>query len=626
MLIRLPVFLLLLSLTAAGQDIDSVLEKADKILEEAKAGYEDAVAKSSPQAFVEAGFKLEEARIKYLVLQEIGSPEKQKVAADRLRAVNQLGKLIHDGRVAVSGTPAESPVKSPDAPAPAEAPAVRPLPAAADVTKRAAVPDAAKQKESEKTIRDLFKEQYAKKVAADRKALARLLLDQAVQIKDDPTSLWVLYRDALDAAVQGGDQRIAFEVIDAMARSFDIDPLALKNSSLATLAKSVKTLEESAAIADGQLRLVDEYFAVDQFDLADRACALAIQLAKRSTDAALATRATARAKEVTEAKSKFGSLKRVLETLAKNPADPQANHEMGQFLCFVKGNWDLGICFLAKGSDGVLKPLADKELAFPTAVADRVALADGWWELAQKESSPLRKNQLLAHAGALYEAAAPEATGLLKIRITKRLEGYVKPGAPAQPQLLGPTVDLLKMIDPKKDSVSGEWKLEKDALVMPAGTQTAWLQIPYQPPDEYDLRVVAARRSGNLDLFLGLIGGGRPMLLHIDGSGAGNKMGIGTIDGKNWEANELVVPNAKQFVDDKPHTVMVSVRKNNLTVSVDGKLLLNWKSADYTKLSAELNVPNTKALYLGNWETVYEITSIQLATVSGTGKKVAHVR
>ena len=86
------------------------------------------------------------------------------------------------------------------------------------------------------------------------------------------------------------------------------------------------------------------------------------------------------------------------------------------------------------------------------------------------------------------------------------------------------------------------------------------------------------------------------------------------------------MPNAKQFVDDKPHTVLVSVRKNNLTVSVDGKLVLTWKSADYSKLSAELNVPNTKALYLGNWETVYEITSIQLAIVSGTGKKVAHVR
>ena len=56
----------------APQDVDKILEKADKILEEAKASYEEARAKSSVSAFVDAGFKLEEARIKYLVIQEIG--------------------------------------------------------------------------------------------------------------------------------------------------------------------------------------------------------------------------------------------------------------------------------------------------------------------------------------------------------------------------------------------------------------------------------------------------------------------------------------------------------------------------------------------------------------------------
>src|SRR5437773_4490526 len=103
-----------------GQDIDKILERADKLLEEAKAAYEDAQSKSSVQIFIDAGFKLEEARIKYLVLQEIGSPDKQKLAADRLRAVNQLSKLIHDGKVAVGGTPTEpAPVKPPE-PAPAK--------------------------------------------------------------------------------------------------------------------------------------------------------------------------------------------------------------------------------------------------------------------------------------------------------------------------------------------------------------------------------------------------------------------------------------------------------------------------------------------------------------------------
>src|SRR6185295_17821108 len=101
--------LLLLPQQVTPQDLNKILERADKLLEESKTAYQTAAANSSAEAFVDAGFKLEEARIKYLVLQEIGSGDIQKTAADRLRAVNQLGKLIHDGRVAVSGSPAAAP-------------------------------------------------------------------------------------------------------------------------------------------------------------------------------------------------------------------------------------------------------------------------------------------------------------------------------------------------------------------------------------------------------------------------------------------------------------------------------------------------------------------------------------
>jgi hypothetical protein len=96
-----PVLIFLSCLGAQQVDADTVLDRATKLFDEAKSAYDIAAVRGSADAFVEAGFKLEEARIKFLVLQEVGSPEKQKIAADRLRAVNQLGKLIHDGKVAV---------------------------------------------------------------------------------------------------------------------------------------------------------------------------------------------------------------------------------------------------------------------------------------------------------------------------------------------------------------------------------------------------------------------------------------------------------------------------------------------------------------------------------------------
>src|SRR6185295_9180597 len=83
--------------------------------------------------------------------------------------------------------------------------------------------------------------------------------------------------------------------------------------------------------------------------------------------------------------------------------------EMGQFLCFVKGSWDLGLRFLLRCSDPALKALAEKDLAVPVQPADQAAVADGWWELGQKERSPLRKNRMLARARTLYELALPAA-------------------------------------------------------------------------------------------------------------------------------------------------------------------------------------------------------------------------
>src|SRR6185503_16161726 len=299
-----------------GQDLDKILEKADQLLEESKAGYEEGRANRSVQKFLEAGFKLEEARIKYLVLQEIGQGDQQKLAADRLRAVNQLAKLLHDGKVAITGTPADAaPEKpapatsTPEAPAKAAAPPVK----AAEILTRAAVPDAAKQKEVQKLIKDLFKDQYAKKAPADRKLLARALLDQAGKASDDRAAQWVLYQEAVDAALQGGDLKTAFEAIDGATRFFDVDATPLKQAAVTTAGKTATTPEEFATLAAALDRMVDEWVAADQYDAADKAANQAVQYAKRTRDVSLALRLSSRVKEIADAKTKFKAMKSALE-------------------------------------------------------------------------------------------------------------------------------------------------------------------------------------------------------------------------------------------------------------------------------------------------------------------------
>ena len=620
---------LVLPLLAEGsvqaQDLDKIIERADKLLEESKTAYEDARSKSSLPGYVDAGFKLEEARIKYLAIQEVGSPDQQKTAADRLRAVNQLAKLIHDGKVAVNAPPADAPAPRPVEPAPATAPpdpAKTPEPrpkVAPDVMSRLAVPDPARLKEAEKTIKDLFKDQYARKGASDRQALARSLLEQARRAADDPAAAWVLYRESQDIATQSGDMVTLLAAVDGASAAFDVDAMAMKGAAFTNAAKAAKTPLEFSTLAEAQLKLIDELVAADQYDAADKSAAAALQSARRTNDAGLINRTTLRSKEVAEAKTKFQSLKRVLETLARNPDDPAANLEMGQFLCFIKGNWELGPRFLVKGSDPALKAVAEKELALPIQVADRIALADGWWDLGAKESNALRKNQILLHAGPIYEAVLPEVNGLVRIKVDKRLEAYYQ-SLPS-----GPAIDLLKLIDPKRDQVEGDWKFEKDVLVVPAGRKTAGLQIPYSPPEEYDLRMTITRKSGFQDIYTGLVVGGKQLQTHVDAGGRGDEGGIERLDGKSWVENEVHYGGSKFFNDDRPHVLLYSVRKGLLTISGDGRTLMKWK-VDAKRITPGNYGPNPSAMFLGNWETSFEISQLLLFPQSGQGQKLGHVR
>jgi len=82
------------------------------------------------------------------------------------------------------------------------------------------------------------------------------------------------------------------------------------------------------------------------------------------------------------------------------------------------------------------------------------------------------------------------------------INGSTGPGGVQQP------IDLLRLIDTNRDAVSGRWRFEDGILVGGGDTAvTPWneiLQVPYAPPEEYDLtasvertRVVAERAEGD---------------------------------------------------------------------------------------------------------------------------------
>jgi hypothetical protein len=477
---------------------------------------------------------------------------------------------------------------------------------------RLPIPDASKLREAEKLIKELFKEEYARKAPGERQALSKRFLEQAKNARDDAAAAYVLFREAQDVAAQAGYVREATLAADESSRVFDLDPMALKNVAITASAKAARTPEDFGALTEALIKLAGEYVAADQYEAADKAMTTALGHARKCGDVPLSSRATARAKEVAEAKTRFQAMKRTLETLAKNPEDPAANLDMGQFAIFVKGNWDLGIRYLAKGSDPNLKALASKELLVPP-LAELVPIADAWWDLGEKEKSALRKAQLTAHAAVLYELALPATSGLARMKIEKRLN--------VSDETKSSNINLLRLIDPAQDSLSGDWAVDGGNLLTPS-PPPGWcrLQIPHTAPAEYDLTISVRAVEGCLGIRLGLPLGADRQCMVVLGGDQGRSAGLEMIDGRSWNDNNPTLCPMPEGL--RSATITSSFRKGVLIISVDGKKLIEWKESGRLSNFVGWQTPNRNCFFLASDSPRVAVTQLLLTPVTGQGKRL----
>jgi hypothetical protein len=306
-------------------------------------------------------------------------------------------------------------------------------------------PEASLQKETLKKIKDLFKDDYVKKSPSDQQALARKLLLSGQETSDDPTAKFVLLKESRDLAAASGDFETALRAADEMGKSFAVDIAAGK---LAVLAKfAPKEPDAARAGAKWFLAVVVDGVRTDNFEAAGSAAQKAEALARVGQDAALAAKAGELKSDVTSLKAEAARAKPLLEKPGPNDGET-----IGRYLCFVKGNWEHGLPhLLLAGAKPPLNTAVEKEIAKPTEAAAQAELADLWWDIAQKEKSPWRKERMVGRCRFWLDQAAPLATGLVKVRVQKRLDEIdsLQPGY----------VNLLKLVDPAKDALAGTWKM-----------------------------------------------------------------------------------------------------------------------------------------------------------------------
>lgn len=282
---------------------------------------------------------------------------------------------------------------------------------------RLAVPSDDAQSQAEKIIRDVFKTEYAVKTPAAQQKLAKQLVQQGSDTKDDPAARYVLFREAADLAARSGEIETLVRAADELVAGYQLDRLAFKESLLSKAEPTTTRVEDLKRLAEALIQIGREALELDQFDVAAKSAQAALPAAKKAKDLTLVVRVDAVLKSVAELRGGYEKARKAEQALAANPEDPQANLAWGEHLCLGKGKWEEGLPFLAKGPDSALKSLASKELRSPA----ELEVADGWWELGEKEKNALWKSRLLDHARTIYEDVLPKTTGLSRMKVEKRI-------------------------------------------------------------------------------------------------------------------------------------------------------------------------------------------------------------
>jgi serine/threonine protein kinase len=172
------------------------------------------------------------------------------------------------------------------------------------------------------------------------------------------------------------------------------------------------------------------------------------------------------------------------------------------------------------------------------------------------------------------------------------------------------TVNLLALIDPKRDAIVGDWQLVNGELITPA-VRDAQLEIPYEPPLEYRLTIVVECANHADSLNIGVVVGPSQAELCIDGWWK-TISGMGLIDGKNVDAN-VTRTDGCFLSEGRPNTIVCAVGERRVQMTCNGTSLVDWQGdPGNLSLASKWSFRNRRRLFIGSFVSSFRISRLEL--------------
>ncbi|HVR84383.1 MAG TPA: protein kinase, partial [Planctomycetota bacterium] len=193
-------------------------------------------------------------------------------------------------------------------------------------------------------------------------------------------------------------------------------------------------------------------------------------------------------------------------------------------------------------------------------------------------------------------------------------------GEPPGAEAWAHAVDLLALIDPSRDNVSGTWIRQEEHLVSDRQPRSR-IEIPYHPPDEYDLRVVFTRTAGTGPVSVLLARSGRNFQWTMGTGLGGLVFAFETVRGALAGINPTTSRESQGLGTGASHTTIVQVRRDSIRAFFDGRLLSQWKTggADLGLLLPH-RLRDPRLLGLLTQASSVSFERVDLLAVSGAGE------
>lgn len=312
---------------------------------------------------------------------------------------------------------AEPPVAANEAPKRRAAPAVR-----------AAVPGDAQRAISLGEIQRRFANNY-EQAKGNGVAFCLFLRDQANEDSYGVAERYVLHEESIRLALQWGQWSVALSEIDRLGEEYQVDAYVRKIATIHRVQERVLDKSAREALIKALREQVALAIEKEQFNEAyewHRECLGAAKNLSNAIEVARELRTQARDILVLiELHNGFVAAEKALKT---SPGERSANVTKARYLCFIRGDWALGLNILALQGDSQLRQAAQMELSTSETsnVASLLALADGWYLLGETStaSTMVERNAMRRRASYWYELAIPNLENNDRIRAVQRSSKY----------------------------------------------------------------------------------------------------------------------------------------------------------------------------------------------------------